>query len=501
MAGAMRHWWWVKNLATRKEHAPVNQTQQGRCRARSRSRRGPERAPCPRHRARTVGSGQGVDLQQDADWQEVLAALPGTLAELEAVAREQGALRRRRAVRGAADLLRLVLVYAVGDFSLRLTAAWATVAGVAELSDEGLLWRLRHCLPWLQTLVTARLAAGGVDLPRAAGGRRLRIIDGSGISGPGSAGTDWRVHLDYDPVGQRLTTIAVTDAHGGESLTRYAFAPDDIVLADRGFCRARGIAHVREQTADVVVRLNTGALPLFTAADAARPLDLAAWLKSAPTGQATERPVWITVPATADQPARWLPVRLLACRLPAVAANTARRRLRQQATKHGRTPTQLSLQAAGFVLLLTSLDAQEWSAADVLALYRFRWQIELVFKRWKGLLGLGHLRTQDDTLAQVCLLARLLVALVIEHWSAALPLTFATEATAAARPCSLWRCFAAWVAHARQAILGHLSLAAWLAALPRLQRYLCDSPRQRPSQAHAARTFQHLTPQTNRATC
>ena len=437
-------------------------------------------------------------MRQDGDWRQILAAAP---PDLEGVAREQGAFARRREVRGAADLLRRVLVYAVGDLSLRLTAAWATVAGVAELSDAGLLWRLRRCLPFLQALVTAQLAAGGKDLPPAAGGRRLRLIDGTAISGPGSAGTDWRVHLDYAPVAQRLTSIAVTDAHGGESLTRFAFAPDDIALADRGFCRARGIAHVRDQDADVVVRLNTGALPLFAAARDDAPLDLAAWLGATPAGRPTARPVWITVPASADRPARWLPLRLVACRLPAAAANAARRRLRQQARKHGRTPTQLSLRAAGFVLALTSLAAQEWPAADVLALYRFRWQIELVFKRWKGLLGLAHLRARDDTLAQVCLLARLLVALVIEHWSAALSPMVAAAATATARPRSLWRCFAGWVAHARQAVLGHLSLAAWIAALPRLQRFLCDSPRQRPSQSAQARAFQRLLDRTNRAAC
>ena len=473
----------------------MKRQQQGRCRARVRSRRLSDRARCAHQRRPVSAVRREVDVRQDADWQQVLAAVP---AELETLAREQGALARRREVRSAADLLRLVMVYAVGDLSLRLTAAWATVAEVAALSDVALLGRLRHCLPWLQALVTARLAAGGVDLPAAAG-RRLRLIDGTAISGPGSAGTDWRVHLDYDPVGQRLTAIEVTDAHGGESLTRAVFAPDDIAVADRGFCRARGIAHVRDQDADVVVRLNTGALPLFAAARDDAPLDLAAWLETAPAGQATARPVWIIAPASADQPARWLPLRLIARRLDPTAANAARRRLRRQAKKHGHTPTQLSLQAAGFVLLLSSLDAQEWSAGDVLALYRFRWRIELVFKRWKGLLGFDHLRTQDDTLAQVCLLARLLVALVIEHWSAALPPLFASEAADSARPCSLWRCFAAWVAHARQAVLGHLSLAAWIAALPHLQRFLCDSPRRRPSQAAEARAFQRLTHQTNLA--
>jgi hypothetical protein len=332
--------------------------------------------------------------------------------------------------------------------------AWATVAGVAELSDVALLGRLRRCLPWLRALVAAQLAGGGADPPPAdpAGGRRLRLIDGSQISGPGSVGTDWRVHLSYDPVARQLAAVEVTDTHGGESLTRHRFAPDDLALVDRGYCRAPGIAHVLDHGADLVVRLNTGALPLYPTASADRPLDLGAWLPTVPEAGPAERPVWILVPATADRSARRLALRLVARRLAPQAAAAARRRLRQQATKHGRTPTQLSLAAAGFVLLLASLGPDAWPAAAVLALYRFRWQIELQIKRLKGLLALDHLRTKDDTLAQVCLLARLLVALVLDHWARPLRPTLDAWADDSAHPCSLWRCTAAWLEPLRQAL-------------------------------------------------
>ena len=118
----------------------MKRTQQGRCRGRS--RREGTRARWPRPRTLRIGGGQDVGVQQEADWQAVLAALAGTLTELETVAREHGAFLRRREVRCAADLLRLVLVYAVGEPSLRMTAAWATVAGVAAVTPLPLPLRL-----------------------------------------------------------------------------------------------------------------------------------------------------------------------------------------------------------------------------------------------------------------------------------------------------------------------------------------------------------------------
>ena len=47
-----------------------------------------------------------------------------------------------------------------------------------------------------------------------------------------------------------------------------------------------------------------------------------------------------------------------------------------------------TLVSAAWLLLITSLPAADWSMADVLTLYRARWQVELLFKRIKQLLRL-----------------------------------------------------------------------------------------------------------------
>ena len=54
------------------------------------------------------------------------------------------------------------------------------------------------------------------------------------------------------------------------------------------------------------------------------------------------------------------------------------------------------------------------SAAHILELYRCRWQIELAFKRLKGLLKLGHVPKKDPESARAWMQLKLLLALVIE---------------------------------------------------------------------------------------
>ena len=65
--------------------------------------------------------------------------------------------------------------------------------------------------------------------------------------------------------------------------------------------------------------------------------------------------------------------------------------------------------------MLTSLNPQQFPALQVLALYRGRWQIELVFKRLKSLLGVGQLAKYDPGSAKAWLQAKLLTALLMER--------------------------------------------------------------------------------------
>jgi Transposase DDE domain len=48
------------------------------------------------------------------------------------------------------------------------------------------------------------------------------------------------------------------------------------------------------------------------------------------------------------------------------------------------------------VIVFTTVPESEMSATEVLEHYRSRWQIELVFKRLKSILAIGHLPKYDD---------------------------------------------------------------------------------------------------------
>lgn len=109
-----------------------------------------------------------------------------------------------------------------------------------------------------------------------------------------------------------------------------------------------------------------------------------------------------------------MPARLIAVRLPPEPVGRARRRARKSSHKAGDRIQPGTLVAAGFVLLLTSLDPHAYPAERVAGLYRLRWQVELAFKRLKSLLRLDRLPAKDPQLARAWLSAHLIGALLIE---------------------------------------------------------------------------------------
>ena len=433
---------------------------------------------CNTETAERMGPACGSDFRVPELGKELEQALAGVRQELdlERTARESGALVRRRGVRRADDLLRIVLGYSVLDWSLRLLGAWCLVLGLADLSKTALRNRLRQANVWVGRLVVLLLWQQKVLFPPP-GRVRIRLVDASVISQPGSRGTDWRLHLGFDLGSAGLDWVEVTDAHGGESLTRFAFEPGDLCIADRGYAIRKEVGHVLGSGAWLLARIGWSKLPLEVAAG--QPYDLIGWLRQLPpdpTALPRQAQVWVSTPQGRFE------LRLIARALPAPAVEEARRRLRKQAHKHGRTVDARSLLAAGCMLLVTNLPETDWPAEQVLLMYRFRWQVELAFKRLKSLLRLDALRAKDPQLAQVYLLGKLLGALLLDRIQRGLAQTYPDWFAALDRPLSLWRLTALLWDEIRTLIRGPVTLIRILSVLPRLGRFLSDEPRKRRSQ-------------------
>ena len=404
--------------------------------------------------------------------------------DLEETAKETKALQRKRGIGSAKDLLRLILFYASSDWSLRLVGAWALLSGIGQLSDVAVLKRLRNSQKWIGTLV-AHLMQKRVTVLKSLPGVRLRVVDATTMSLPGSQGIDWRLHLSFDLGNLCLDGVELTDKYGGESLARFEAQNNEIVVADGAYPFASGMAPVLNAGAGLIVRINWRNVPVV--GPQGQRFEIIPWLKTLSTLAETQ--IWM------DTPQGWSQLRLIASPLPPEKAAEARRRARLRHQRKQKPLNENTLFAAGFVLLLTNLSVETWSSQLILILYRLRWQIELCIKRLKSLLEFDHSRAKDPRLVQTYLLAKLLIALLVDHTINQVNSQFSDWFNDLQRPVSVYRLTA--LSHA---ILCQIIAGPWIASLGQyftmilMQRYLCEPPRTRPQQLAWVRAFiQHIS--------
>jgi len=336
-------------------------------------------------------------------WPYLLALLGGQ-ERVERLAYERGAFMRKRKIASPSDLLRLLLLWSVGEHSLGETAVIAAASDLANVSDVALLKRFAKCREWMLSLLTEALGPG----PGAEGVMgRLRLIDATIVAAAGKRRhNDHRIHLSYDAVHQRIDHIELTSMKAGEDLTRFDFAPSDVVLADRGYGRERGLRKVADAGARFIVRISWQNLPLE--GEDGTPLDILGVLRDLDEA----RPEEVRVSIKGDPNRR--SYRLVAVRKSEPAAQASRQKLLTSSKKDQRTLDVRSLEAAGYVFVLTNLDPSI-TAEQVLELYRMRWQVEMRFKSLKSVIHLDHLPVRSFELAQTYLAAKLLIAVLIER--------------------------------------------------------------------------------------
>ena len=334
-----------------------------------------------------------------------------------------------------------------------------------------LLYRLRQGGELLAALVSQVLASA---VPAAGRGRTLRVIDATVVPQKGARARRsnhvWRLHSAFELPAERFGDFVLTDQTGGERLDRLAVEKGEIRLADRAYMQPARLAAVLAAGGEVVVR--TGWKHARWLSADGQPFDLIGALHSHSEGGLIDQPIGVL--PSQGQPA--LGLRLVAVKKAPQAAAAARRRARRQAQRGGHQIAPATLTAADWVLLVTSLSPEDFPTADILALYRLRWRIELAFKRLKSLVGLRGPPGTDERSARAYVLAHLLMILLLE------PLIDELGDSPLGRrltPPGRWRLLRQLVATLRQAIMPQPDLAALIQARLALRRHLCEPPRKK----------------------
>jgi hypothetical protein len=349
----------------------------------------------------------------------------------EEAARSSGCVQRVRKLTGASLVQTLVLGWLANPQASRAELTrLAALRGVqlsAQALDQRLTPALQACLAQVLAAVVQTLVVHeAVRLPLLQRFAGIYLLDTTSLTLPDALATDWPGCGGQAGQGQAAIKLGVQlevchgTLHGPELVAgrtndrRLAVAhqplpPGSLRIADLGFFSVADLAALQAQGSTFLTRWQANTA--VADPDGTRWVAVAdrlAQLAAAQDGRLGEGPVLLGAQLQ-------VPVRLIALRVPPEVAASRRRAKRRRAQRNGYTARQASLAVCDWTVLVTNVPVEQLSAEEAVVLLRLRWQIELLFRRWKSQAGLANWRSTKPVHLMCELYAKLL-GCVVSHW-------------------------------------------------------------------------------------
>jgi len=190
-------------------------------------------------------------------------------------------------------------------------------------------------------------------------------------------------------------------------------AGGDLIIADAGYGTAKNYIYVQEQGAETILRITPKNFCLYNV-DGEK-IHLTDMLKEAEKQHAE----WVEIFGFCryGNGKKSAFVRVVANKLPEGQAEKARKRNKRRATRATKKQQKIgrdTLFCAGWIVLITSLGA-EYSGEEIVYLYKSRWQVELLFKRFKRNFSVTTLKAGGTAYAEAQVLLWLVIWTAVER--------------------------------------------------------------------------------------
>jgi hypothetical protein len=227
-----------------------------------------------------------------------------------------------------------------------------------------------------------------------------------GSHGRGRAAMKLQVRLDLRS--GALDTVSIEAGRDCDQATptqRTTLAPGSLRIADLGYFDSNVFRHIEDQGAFWISRLAFGTELLTPTGER---IERVADLFEGPRG-VVDRQIVVGKEAR-------LACRVVIWRVPAEVANRRRQKLIATARDKGNAPpSRKRLDWCDWAIFVTNVPREQLSVEEIGVLYRARWQVELLFKRWKSLGGIAEM-IGSTVVRQLVGLWSSLLAVLVQHW-------------------------------------------------------------------------------------
>lgn len=319
---------------------------------------------------------------------------------------ETKAMNRRRGIQDEDTLLTLCLYYSYEN-SLIDTQNYASTAFSVDISDVGFMKRFKNCNEWIKwnNEHMALEKTSIYEVPDKLKSKNVIAVDASDITSKSAVKQAWRLHYAVNLFSMSTDQFKITPESTGESLKNFELNQNDLVLADRAYATIVGIECCHNAKANFIMRIRNKAFKLYD--KDGNEVVLSELLKNVGDACCDINLYYMNT----DKELK--PIRFCAVQKTEEEKAFEQKKLRRKESKKQLKISEETKFSHNYFFVVTSLD-ETFSAEEILALYRLRWQVEIVFKRFKSILNLGSMPTKTADSSEVWLNCKMLIALLIE---------------------------------------------------------------------------------------
>jgi hypothetical protein len=240
---------------------------------------------------------------------------------------------------------------------------------------------MQKCGSWLKWMCEHIYRQAGllIDKPQWLEGKNVLLVDGSEDVKCGKNKQYFMLHYSIDLFTLSEREFLITDMQTGEKLVNFRnIRSNDIVIGDRAYGTLPGAAYIMFLQADYILRVRAGGFSVYDNTN--EKIDLFEQFSTLQEGETAE----ITAYCIIND--RYELVRFCALRKDEDSERKGLKRLvkENQRKRRGKPVSELQQESNKYIIVMTSLE-KDVTAAQILDLYRARWQIEIAFKRLKSI--------------------------------------------------------------------------------------------------------------------
>jgi len=343
-------------------------------------------------------------MENPLNFDKLISFLPKNYADL---CFKTKAIERIREIKTPEELMFYCLNYLYAGCTLKELSAISLLKG-CTISNSDFMKRLAKCNDWYKAIIAEMSFPQIFNYTKPAGLENYDFYaaDGSDIMSKGKVKQEFHLHYAINIFSLSTGQFKITNQKTGESLTNFKIQPKQVYIADRAYGTKASIKHCLSGGGEIIARLKKDAFIICD--ESGNKIVLADLLANVTETEVLDLPCFFK-----DSDKNLVPIRICAVKKTSEAIEKTQEKLRKQEIKKQKSLSEEAKFMNNFIILATSLT--QVPAAEILQIYRYRWQVELYFKRLKSILCLGEAPNRKEENIIAWLNGKMLTALLIEQ--------------------------------------------------------------------------------------